>query len=107
MNTLPQIPFITSVTDLRYKTREVMESVQEGKKTILLTRDSDPVAVLLPIGIYESIRQYIEDLEDARDIRSMKTVLGRKEKTSDFTAFDKTMRKKLGIPDYVRNRASK
>lgn len=107
MNTLPQIPFITSVTDLRYKTREVMESVQEGKKTILLTRDSDPVAVLLPIGIYESIRQYIEDLEDARDIRSMKTVFARKEKSSDFIAFDKSMRGKHNLPDYVRNHSSK
>lgn len=84
-----------------------MESVQGGGKTVLLTRDSDPVAVLLPIGLYEYIRGYIERLEDERDLRSMKTVLGRKEKTSDFTAFDKTMRKKLGIPDYVRNRASK
>lgn len=107
MNTLPQIPFITSVTDLRYKTREVMESVQEGKKTILLTRDSDPVAVLLPIRLYESIRQYIEDLEDARDIRSMKTVLGRTEKTSDFTAFDRIQRGKHNLSDYVRNHSSK
>lgn len=84
-----------------------MEMVQEGKKTILLTRDSDPVAVLLPIGLYESIRQYIEDLEDARDVRFMKTVLVRKEKTSDFTAFDKSMRRKHNLPDYVRNHSSK
>ena len=107
MNILPQIPSITSVTDLRYKTREVMESVQEGGKTVLLTRDSDPVAVLLPIGLYESIRQYIEDLEDARDVRSMKTVLARKEKTSDFIAFDRSLRGKHNLPDYVRHRSSK
>lgn len=105
MNTLPQIPFITSVTDLRYKTKKIMESVQEGKKTVLLTRDSDPVAVLLPIGLYESIRQYIEDLEDARDIRSMKTVLARKEKMSDFAAFDRMQRRKHNLPDDLRNRS--
>ncbi len=109
MNTqvLPQIPYITSVTDLRYKTKQVMESVQEDGKTVLLTRDSDPVAVLLPIGLYESIRRYIEDLEDARDIRSMKTVLARKEKTSDFAAFDRIQRGKHNLPDYVRHRSSK
>jgi len=84
-----------------------MESVQEGGKTVLLTRDSDPVAVLLPIGLYESIRQYIEDLEDARDVRSMKTVLARKEKTSDFIAFDRSLRGKHNLPDYVRHRSSK
>ena len=84
-----------------------MESVQQGKKTILLTRDSDPVAVLLPIGLYESIRHYIEDLEDARDIRSMKTVLARKEKTSDFALFDRNMRSKHNLPHNVRNRSSK
>ena len=84
-----------------------MESVQEGGKTVLLTRDSDPVAVLLPVGLYESIRRYIEDLEDARDIRSMKTVLARKEKTRDFAAFDRIQRRKHNLSDYVRNRSSK
>jgi len=108
MNTLlPHIPIIKSVTDLRYKAREIMEYVQGEGKTVLLTRDSDPVAVLFPIGLYEAIRGYIEHLEDARDIRSMKTVLARKEKTSDFIAFDKTMRLKHNLPDYVRHRPSK
>lgn len=104
---LPLIPTITSVTDLRYKTKKIMESLQEEGKTVLLTRASDPIAVLLPIGLYESIRQYIEYLEDERDLRSMKAVLARKETTSDFSVFDKAMRKKFGASDYVQHRSSK
>lgn len=99
--TLPQIPVITSVTDLRYKTKKVVESVEAQGKTVVLTRDSDPVAVLLPVGLYEAIRQYLEDVEDERDVRSMKSVLVRKEKTSDFAAFDRAMRKKFHLPTYV------
>lgn len=95
---LPFIPTIKSVTDLRYKAREIMAQVQGEGKTVLLTRDSDPVAVLLPIGLYESIRQHIQDLEDAQDLRSMKTVLLRREKISDFTSFDKSMRRKHNLP---------
>jgi len=108
MNTLlPHIPIIKSVTDLRYKAREIMEHVQGEGKTVLLTRDSDPVAVLFPVKLYEAIRQYIEQLEDARDIRSMKTVLARREKTSDFASFDKATRKKHGFPAYVSHRTPK
>lgn len=104
---LPFIPTIKSVTDLRYKAREIMAEVQGEGKTMLLTRDSDPIAVLLPIGLYESIRQYIEDLEDSRDVRAMKTVLTAGGKISDFPSFDKSMRRKHNLPDYVRHRASK
>lgn len=105
--TLPQIPSIASVTDLRYKTKRVVESVEAQGKTVLLTRDSDPVAVLLPVGLYEAIRQYLEDVEDERDVQSMKAVLARKEKTSDFAALDRSMRKTFHLPPYVRDRSSK
>ena len=66
---LPQIPLIRSVTDLRYKAREIVSHVVEDGKTVLVTRDSDPVAVLFPVALYESLRQYIEDTKDIADLK--------------------------------------
>lgn len=96
--TLPQIPLIKSVTDLRYKAREIVASVEKNGETILVTRDSDPVAVLFPIALYESLREYIED---TKDIADLKKALAKKEKSFNFTAFDKTERKRRHLPSYV------
>lgn len=95
---LPQIPLIKSVTDLRYKAREIIASVEKNGKTILVTRDSDPVAVLFPMALYESLREYIED---TKDIADLKKALAKNEKSFDFAAFDKAERKRRHLPSYV------
>jgi len=101
---LPQIPLIKSVTDLRYKAREIVALVVEDGKTVLVTRDSDPVAVLFPVALYESLRQYIEDTKDLADL---KKALARNEPATDFETFDKAQRKRRRLPKYVSHPASK
>lgn len=95
---LPQIPLIKSVTDLRYKAREIIASVEKNGKTILVTRDSDPVAVLFPMALYESLREYIEDTQDIADL---KKALAKNEPATDFETFDKAERKRRHLPPYV------
>ncbi|MEK7577964.1 MAG: type II toxin-antitoxin system Phd/YefM family antitoxin [Patescibacteria group bacterium] len=101
---LPQIPLIKSVTDLRYKAREIVALVVEDGKTVLVTRDSDPVAVLFPVALYESIREYIED---SKDIADLKKALAKNEPATDFETFDKTLRKRHGLAPYVSSHHSK
>jgi hypothetical protein len=81
-----------------------MQNVTKDGKTVLLTRDSDPVAVLFPIRLYETIRQYIEDTKDLQDIKSE---LAKAEKPIDFGSFDSAIRKKHKLPAYVSNSPSK
>lgn len=100
---LPQIPIIKSVTDLRYQARDIVHHVIEGN-TVLLTRDNDPVAVLFPVRLYESIRRYIEDIQD---VVAIKKVLADKEDSIDFSVLDATMRKKHNLPAHVSHNASK
>ena len=100
---LPQIPIIKSVTDLRYQARDIVHRVMEGN-TVLLTRDSDPVAVLFPVHLYESIRRYIEDTQD---VIAIKKVLAQKEPSVDFSTFDATMRKKHNLPSHVSHNSAK
>lgn len=102
--TLPQIPLIKSVTDLRYKAREIVAHVEKNGKTVLVTRDSDPVAVLFPVALYETLREYIEDTKDLADL---KKALARNEPATDFETFDKALRKRKGLPPYVPSRHSK
>lgn len=102
--TIPQIPDITSVTDLRYKARTIINRVHEHGKTILVTRDSDPMAVLLPVHLYNAIREYIED---TRDLAEMKKVLTKDEPSTDFLEFEKTQRKRRHLPKYVPRTATK
>ncbi len=101
---LPQIPLIRSVTDLRYKAREIVSHVVEDGKTVLVTRDSDPVAVLFPVALYESLRQYIED---TKDIADLKKAVAQKGPSSDFTLFDKTERKRRRVSAYVPDTSAK
>ncbi len=68
---LPTLPLIRSVTDLRYKAREIMRAVHEEGKTVLLTKDNDPVAVLFPISLYNALRQYVQILEEAHGITKL------------------------------------
>lgn len=102
--TLPQIPLIKSVTDLRYKAREIVAHVEKNGKTVLVTRDSDPVAVLFPVALYETLREYIEDTKDLADL---KKALARNEPVTDFEMFDKTERKRRRLPAHVSDTASK
>lgn len=81
-----------------------MLSVTQNGKTVLLTKDSDPVAVLFPIDLYESIRQYIEETQDVNDI---KNALEKQEKAIDFVEFDAKMRRKQHLPKYVQNHSEK
>jgi len=68
---LPPVPNIKSVTDMRYKSREIVETLVRDGEAIYLTKDSDPVGIILPIQQYTSIRKQLEALEDIVDAQMM------------------------------------
>lgn len=53
---LPPLPFIKTVTDLRYQTPAIFKLLKKNKP-VVITRDSQAEAVMLSPFLYEKLRQ--------------------------------------------------
>lgn len=94
---LPSMPVIKSVTDMRYQSREIVDTLVKEEKAIYLTKDNDPVGVMLPIKTYKKLSEFIEELEDALDAATLDKAI--EESAGDFVdleEFDKEQLKKRG-----------
>lgn len=99
---LPPLPVIKSVTDMRYQSREIVNTLVKEQQTIYLTKDSNPIGVLIPLEKYKSIQSYISSLEDQIDAATLdKAIEESSHDFVDFEEFDKEQRKKRGLPPYV------
>ncbi|EKE21141.1 MAG: hypothetical protein ACD_7C00343G0002 [uncultured bacterium] len=93
---LPVVPTIKSVTDLRYQTAEIIRLLKENKP-IVVTRDSDMVAVMLSPSLYQLIIFHIEQFEEKNEAKKLEKAIKRKGEFINFDIFDKKQRKKLKI----------
>lgn len=93
---LPVIPTIKSVTDLRYQTAEIIRLLKENKP-VVVTRDSDTVAVMLSPSLYQLIIFRIEEFEEKNEAKKLEKAIKRKGEFINFDIFDKKQRRKLKI----------
>lgn len=91
---LPMIPTIKSVTDLRYETAEIIKLVNEGR-SIVVTKDSDAVAVIFSPKQYQQLLNFFEEIEDGKDAAALEKAIDKRENFVEFSSFDKKMKKKL------------
>lgn len=60
---------ISSVSDLRDRLGQTIDSLDRDR-AILVVRHSKPAAYLIAPELFEELVEYIEDLEDIRDMES-------------------------------------
>ena len=93
MNSLhPVIP----ISDLRYKTKDIMNQVQQ--ETIVLTQRGRPTAVLVGFDAYNKMARRLQALEDERDAAIMQLAWAHKDEMEfvGIEALDALFREKLG-----------
>lgn len=61
------LPKFTTVSALRYKTASLIKELKEERKPLVLLRGSDPVGVIIPPQMYESLVKLAQDSEDLDD----------------------------------------
>lgn len=93
---LPIIPTIKSVTDLRYQTAEIIKLLKDNQP-VVVTKDSDTVAVMLSPQQYQQIIYLFEELEDQRAAKKLENAIKKGGKFTNFESFDKKQRKKLKL----------
>lgn len=93
---LPIIPKIKSVTDLRYQTAEIIKLLGQNQP-VVVTKDSDTVAVLLSPIQYQRILDAIEELEDQESAKKLEKAIVSGGTFSEFRAYDKKRKKKLRL----------
>jgi prevent-host-death family protein len=91
---LPVIPRIKSVTDLRYQTAEIIKLVQQNQP-VVVTKDSNTVAVLLSPIQYQTILDMVEELEDQKAAKKLEKAISIGGTFSGFQTYDRKRRKKL------------
>jgi len=93
---LPIIPIIKSVTDLRYQTAEIIKLLEQNQP-VVVTRDSDTIAVMLSPTQYQQIILFFEELEEEKTAQRLEKAIKKGGEFIDFDSFDKKQRKKLKI----------
>ena len=63
---------VRPVTEFRAHTSAVLEQVQTTKRPVVLTQNGRSAAVLLDVGLYESL---VEEVALARDVRTAEAQL--------------------------------
>lgn len=91
---LPIIPTIKSVTDLRYQTAEIINLVNQGQP-IVITRDSDSVAVIFSPKQYQQLVDLVIEIEDKKDSLDLEQAIKEGENFTGISQFDKKIRRKL------------
>lgn len=94
--TLPIIPIIKSVTNLRYQTADIIRLLGQSQP-ILVTRDNDTVAVMLSPTHYQQILNLFEEQENEKEVHRLEKAIEKKGSFIDFDSFDKKRRKRLKI----------
>ncbi len=92
---LPIIPKIKSVTDLRYQTAEIIKLLEQNQP-VVVTKDSNTVAVLMSPIQYQRILDTIEEIEDQELTKKLEKAIKTKGTFMEFTVYDKKHRRKLG-----------
>lgn len=94
--TLPMIPTIKSVTDLRYQTAEIIKIIQQGQP-VVVTRAMDTVAVMFSPVQYQQIVTFLDEAEDLKAAKKLEKAIEKDGKFIDLVSFDKRQKKKLKI----------
>ncbi|OGG03927.1 hypothetical protein A2W14_05675 [Candidatus Gottesmanbacteria bacterium RBG_16_37_8] len=91
---LPIIPTIKSITDLRYKSADIIKHLEQNQP-VVVTRDNDTVAVMLSPTQYQQIINLFEEFEEEKETKKLEKSIEKGDKFIDFASFDKKQRKKL------------
>jgi hypothetical protein len=94
--TLPVIPTIKSITDLRYQTAQIMEIIEQNKP-VVITRDKDTVAIMLSPILYDHIVTLMQEIEDKKDAQTLEKEMQKGGAFVDFTRYDQKQRKKFKL----------
>ena len=95
------LPDIASVTDLRYKTKSLLDRLSQQSSPVLILRDSQPAAVLVSPSLYEKFSRAHDLLEDYMDALDLEREIDRSEKGRGIK-LEKYLTQRFG-PNYVRN----
>lgn len=93
---LPILPFIRSVTDLRYQTADIIKLLEQNQP-VVITRDNDTIAVMLSPAQYQQILNFFEEQEDKKLAERFEKSIKKGGSFIDFYSFDKKQRRKLKI----------
>lgn len=63
---------LVSITDLKQKTKKVIEDVKKSGKSTVVIQHSEPAAVLVDPDYYEKLEQALENIEDLQAIEDRK-----------------------------------
>jgi len=91
---LPIIPFIRSVTDLRYQTADIIKLLEQNQP-VVVTRGNDTIAVMLSPVQYQQILNFFEEQEDKKLAEKLEKSIEKGGSFIDFYSFDKKQRQKL------------
>ena len=92
--TLPVLPVIKSVTDLRYQTADIIKLLEKDQP-VVVTRDNDTIAVMLSPVQYQQIINLFEEIEEKKETERLEKAIEKGDQFTDFDSFDKKQRKKL------------
>ena len=92
--TLPVLPIIKSVTDLRYQTADIIKLLEKDQP-VVVTRDNDTIAVMLSPSQYQQILHLFEEIGEEKTTRRLEKAIEKGEQFMDFDSFDKKQRKRL------------
>lgn len=104
---LPDIPPIKSITDLRYRTAELIRFLQKEKKPVILTRGANAFGILFPLEYYKSLQKAMKNYEDYEDAM----LLEREITSASFEGaidFEEYVKKRFGkdyVSDYLAKKA--
>ena len=93
---LPIIPTIKSVTDLRYQTAEIIKLLDKNQP-VVITRENDTVAVMFSPVYYQRLVDLFEQLDEQKEARRLEKAIEEGDKFVNFSDFDKKQRRKLKI----------
>lgn len=93
---LPIIPIIKSVTDLRYQTADIIRHLEQDQP-VVVTRDNNTVAVMLSPIQYQQIIHLFEEFEEEKETKKLEKAIEKGDQFTDFSKFDRKQHKKLKI----------
>lgn len=92
--TLPTIPIIKSVTDLRYETADIIKILSRNQ-AVLVTKDSNTVAVMLSPQFYQQFITLLEEVEDEKASQKLQKAIRKGGEFVNFEEFDRKHKKKF------------
>ncbi len=93
---LPIIPTIKSVTDLRYQTAEIIKLLDKDQP-VVITRENDTVAVMFSPVYYQRLVDLFEQFEEKMEAKRLEKAIEEGDKFDNFSDFDKKQCRKLKI----------